>query len=72
MLPDVNAQKWDEASGCLQGVLVLAGGDLELGGLLVPAEPAPAGALDAAGLGRQFLLEGVERTKVLEMLQSSQ
>ena len=30
MLPNVNAQKWDQASGCLQWVLVLAGGDLEL------------------------------------------
>ena len=67
MLPDVNAQKWDEASGCLQGILVLAGGDLEFGRLLVPAEPAPAGAFDAAGLGRQLLLEGVERAKVLEI-----
>ena len=45
VLPNVNAEQWHQTSRRLQRVLVLARCNLELGGALVPAEPAPAGAL---------------------------
>ena len=45
MLPHVNAKEGHQASGCLKRILILARGDLELGGVLVPSEPSPAGSL---------------------------
>ena len=45
VLPNVNAEQGHQTSRRLQRILVLASRHLELGGALVPAEPAPAGAL---------------------------
>ena len=66
VLPDVDADDGDVRQ---ERVLVGGGDDLELLGVGVVAEPAPAGALDGGGDGVHFLLErcgralarGVER-----------
>ena len=67
VLPDVNAKEGNESGGGLEGILVLASGDLELVGRLIPPEPSPAAALDTAGLGRQLLLEGIKGAEILEI-----
>ena len=45
VLPHVNAEQGHQTSRRFQRVLVLARCNLELGGALVPAKPAPTGAL---------------------------
>ena len=54
VLPDVDADDGDVRQ---ERVLVGGGDDLELLGVGVVAEPAPAGALDGGGDGVHFLLE---------------
>lgn len=54
VLPDVDTNDGDVAK---ERVLVRSGDDLELLGIRVVAEPAPAGALDGGGDGVELLLE---------------
>ena len=64
MLPHVDPEEGDEAGGGLQRVLVGTGSDLELAGVLVKAEPAPAGALHGHCGGAQLGLHRLETAEV--------
>ena len=65
MLPDVDPEKWNQASGGLQGVLVGSTGYDELVVGLIEAQPAPAGALNANGNGGDSGLEALESCKFI-------
>jgi len=66
MLPNVNAEKGNKASGGLQRILVGGGSDGEALVGLVVSEPAPAGALHTHRSGRQGALEAFQ-TAVLSL-----
>lgn len=62
MFPDINSDNWGEVS---EWVLVSGSSDFKTLGLLVVAEPSPAGALDSSGSRVYFAFKGVEAAEVL-------